>query len=96
MLDGVKIKVGGEEMTLPPLNWKATRKFFKDVTGGALDDPEQAVDLMPELLLASLARNYPELTQEELEERITPGEVLAAIPLLLQVSGFTQAQAGEA
>jgi len=96
MLDGVKIKVGGEDMTLPPLNWKAARKFFKNIVGGSLEDPEQAVDLMPELLFAALARNYPDLTQSDLEDRITPGEVLAAIPALLEVSGFTPAAPGEA
>jgi len=95
MPDGEKIMVGGEEMILPPLNWKSSRKFFKAVTSGALENPDEAVDLMPELLFAALVRNYPELTQEALEDRITPGEVLAAIPILLRVSGFSQAQAGE-
>lgn len=96
MLDGEKIMVGGEEMVLPPLNWKATRKFFKAVTTGELNDPDKAIDLMPELLFAALARNYPELTQEVMEDVITPGELMAAVPALLRVSGFSQAQVGEA
>ena len=96
MIEGVMIKVGGEEKTLPPLNWKAAKRFYKKITGGDLNDPEKVIDLFPVLLHTALLRNYPELTQEELEEVITPGELLAAIPLLLQVSGFTQASSGEA
>ena len=96
MLDGVKIMVGGEEMTLPHLNWRSVKRFFKDITGGALDDPDRAIDLMPEMLLEALVRNYPEITQAELEDRMTPGEMLAAIPKLLEVSGFTRVAAGEA
>jgi hypothetical protein len=96
MFEGITIKVGGEDMVLPPLNWKAAKRFYKDIISGDINDPEKAIDLMPEMLHVALARNYPELTQAELEDTITPGELLAAIPQLLAVSGFIQAQAGEA
>ena len=96
MLDGVDILVGGETMILPPLNWRSAKKFFKDITSGSLDNPELAIDLMPQILFAALARNYPDLTQDELEDRITPGEILSVIPKLLTVSGFVEAPKGEA
>jgi hypothetical protein len=96
MFEGITIKVGGEDMVLPPLNWKAAKRFYKEITTGEINDPDKAIDLMPELLHAALVRNYPELTMAALEDAIAPGELLAAIPLLLSVSGFTQSQEGGA
>lgn len=94
--EGVVIIVGGEDLTLPPLNWAGAKKFFKHIVAGEINNPEIAIDLMPEMLLAALIRNYPDLTMAALEQVITPGELLAAIPILMTMSGFTQAQAGEA
>jgi len=96
MFEGIMIKVNGEDMVLPPLNWRATKRFYKDIISGDINDPAKAIDLMPEMLHAALARNYPELTQDALEDIIAPGELLSAIPLLLSVSGFSQAPKGGA
>jgi hypothetical protein len=96
MFEGKTIKVGGEDMVLPPLNWKAAKRFYKDIISGDINDPEKAIDIMPDMLHAALVRNYPELTQAALEDIIAPGELLAAIPILLSVSGFLQAPEGGA
>jgi hypothetical protein len=88
MIDGEKILVGGKEKVLPPLNWKACKKFFKEITGNKLNDADLGPDLMEELIHAALVRNYPEFTRENLEEDATFGEIKDALAILLRLSGF--------
>ena len=92
MIDGETIKVGGEDKTIPPLNWKGCKKFYRAIAGGGLNDPEVGADAMSGIIYAALVRNYPELTQDQMEEAMTPGEVLAALPVVLRLSGFIQGE----
>ncbi len=86
MIDGKTIQVGGKDHTLPPMNWKVCKKFYKEIVGVKVTD--LSPDIMGELVHSALARNYPELTQEDFEDQVSPGELLGAIPLLLEISGF--------
>ena len=88
MLDGETIKVGGEDRVLPPLNWKACKKWFKAISEGKSYDPE----IMSGMLHSALVRNYPELTEDQMDEALTPTEMLTAIPVLLKLSGFTSGE----
>lgn len=89
MLDGEKIIVGGEEMVMPPLNIKAVKKFYKQLQQGL--DPSQSVEVVTEIIYEALARNYPDLTTEQLEERLSLPEMNEVLPKLLEVSGFVAA-----
>ena len=87
MLEGETIKVGGVDKIVPPLNWKGCKKFYGVIASGALNS-EAGADAMAGLIFAALVRNYPELTQDQMEEDMTPGEVMAALPVVLRLSGF--------
>lgn len=96
MLDGVKIKLGGEDYLLPPLNLKLLRKFQAEVE--CLTDPAKVKELgfteyslkaLP-LLVANLQRNYPELTAEEVEERLPVAAIPTLINKMMTTSGFEE------
>jgi hypothetical protein len=87
MLEGETIKVGGEDKIVPPLNWKGCKKFYGIIASGGLNS-EAGADAMSGLIFAALVRNYPELTQDQMEDMMTPGEVMAALPVVLRISGF--------
>ena len=71
MLEGIKINLGGREFTAPPLPLKVFRlhpdwfEILNDLTG--LPTPE-TVEIMTQIILAALQRNYPDLTAETLED----------------------------
>ena len=88
MIEGPTIKVGGEDKIMPPLNWKAVKTYWRELVAG---NPEG--ETISKVLHAALVRNYPDLTLEALEEAMSPGEVLAAFPLLVKISGFVPGEA---
>jgi hypothetical protein len=90
MVDGPKIMLGGVERVFAPLNFKALRRvgprmgvltaLTKKEAG--LVVPEEAQDLVLEIVLSSLRRNYPEVSQDEVEEHLdfrNVGEIMTAI-----------------
>lgn len=87
MLPGKKIKIGDREFVVPVLSFQGVRKLIRllkdlgDLTG-ATELTEDQLDLIADIVLLGLARNYPELTREELEEHLDLnnfGEVLTII-----------------
>jgi len=88
MIEGPTIRVGGEDKIMPPLNWKAVKTYWRELVAGS---PEG--ETISKVLHAALVRNYPDLTLEALEEAMSPGEVLAAFPLLVKISGFVPGEA---
>lgn len=102
MIDGPKINLGGVERILAPLNFKALRKVGPRMgllaglkTGMGV--PEEAQDLLVEMVLASLRRNYPEITQEEVEEHLDLRNVEPVVLALLNATGLVKGTApGEA
>jgi len=71
LVEGIKINLGGREFVAPPLPLKVFRlhpdwfETLNDLTG--LPTPE-TVEIMTQIILSSLHRNYPDLTAEELED----------------------------
>lgn len=94
MIDGIKIKLGGVDVVLPPLNLKGLRKVLPlmERWNASLTLAEQ-VDMMVPIFHAALLRNYPDLTIDEMEDRMNADEVIPAInalPGLLELSGLVQ------
>ena len=91
MIEGETIKVGGEDRIIPPLNWKGCKKFYGAIASGQLNS-ETGAEAMSGLIFAALVRNYPDMTQDEMEEKMSPGEVVAALPIVLRLSGFVSGE----
>ena len=95
MIEGRIVHMGGKDWNIPPLNFKALRRFREELgtmTAEALVNSGKVV----ELIHAALLRNYPELTLDELEDMLDMGNVMLVTEAVLSVSGLVAKQPGEA
>ncbi|MFZ5658770.1 MAG: hypothetical protein ACOY5C_02810 [Pseudomonadota bacterium] len=100
MIDGIRITMGGQEYTVPPLNFKALRQYKAPIEGLKGLNPMAMADadltLMVEIVHAALVRNYPDLRVEDVEDLLDLANAPIVLPAVFAVSGFERAQPGEA
>ena len=97
LLDGVPLRLGGQDYILPPLNLAALEKYWPVIESWG-EPPASLVQRLSEaaeLLHAALLRNYPELTLAEVKEGLDLASFPAILPQLLEVSGLTRRPPGE-
>lgn len=91
MIDGMPIEIGGKKYTLPPLGLAGLKKTAAlRSTYGSLSEEEQ-LDALLEMVHAALVRNYPDLTLDEVKDRIHAYEVTnlqGVLPALFEKSGL--------
>lgn len=102
MIEGAKLVLGGREFVAPPLPLKIFRTkadWIKAVSGlSELPGPVE-VEAITGLVHASLVRNYPELTVQEVEDLLDVVNMGPAIEAVMGVSGMKRpagAATGEA
>jgi hypothetical protein len=98
LIDGVEVSMGGRKWTVPPLNLKQIKKFEPILKGlGNLDAGNVLAqsDGMLDVIHAAVARNYPEVTHEELEEMLDLGNLLPVVQAVMGVSGLLRGEAKE-
>jgi hypothetical protein len=93
MTDINSVTIGGEAIPLPPiLNFAALKRAWPGIKAfGAATDTVERVSAAIAVVSATLARQYPELTPAEIEERLRPGEIMGlveALPAILDASGL--------
>lgn len=96
--EGVPVGLGGITYTVPPLSLGALRRLWPRIQtlrsaegGGATPDQ---LNVMLEVLHAAIARNYPELTLDELAELVDVRNVAAIADQVMSASGITAGKAG--
>lgn len=101
MIDGVKIKLGGADRIVAPLNIKTIRKLspklhlvFNVDTSKPIS--EEVWDTLVEAVMASLRRNYPEITQDEVEEFLDLRNMGPIMRAVMASSGLVETNSGEA
>ena len=90
---GKEVVLGGRKLIIAPLNFAALkqhREAFANMTAGGLPDME----LVCQLSLLSLQRNYPEMTLDEVEEIIDYGNLFEVWEALLNITAMVE-QAGK-
>jgi len=90
LLSGVKVTMGGREYTLPPLTLGSLKRIGNKInTLSKIDSVpnEEQTDAIAQIVLASVNRNYPEITQDELLEMIDLGNLKEIFEAVLGVSG---------
>jgi len=90
--EGRVVHFGGKDwiapaLTLGPIK-RLTPVLARLTLAGATDPMEQLGDIV-QVVHASLVRNYPELTVEQLEEVIEIPALSDVVHAVLEVSGFT-------
>ncbi len=97
MIEGVTIQLGGEGRIIPPLNFRALRTLQPELTllgksplgqGGFSDEQMTA---LCQVIHAALARNYPDVTLDQLEDWIDLGNAPAVIAAVMAQSGLVRA-----
>jgi hypothetical protein len=88
MIKGKEIELGGKMYVVPPLSLSKV-EYYQDqlvnFTGGL--DPK-SVKLVSEVTHAAIARNYPDMTLEEVKDILDLGNMVEVFQAVLQVSGF--------
>ena len=86
MLEGVKVELNGREFIAPPVNLafvRAHSDFFEGRKSPTLA-------FMSDAIFASLKRNYPDLTQDELEDVLDVGNMKQAFNAVMGTSGVEE------
>lgn len=98
MIDGVTIRMGGEDFIVPPLNFKQLKQIRPVLQ--SLNDPSISQDdkeaSIVKCVTMALSRNYPEMTEDRIFELVdigNSGKVMAAI---MGNSGIKEGVPGEA
>lgn len=98
-IPGVPINLGGIDFVLAPLGLRLAREFeakglaLRD--GGTATTIDAAHQFNKELILASLHRNYPEITDAELEALLDTVVESEAVSAVLLQSGLKRVKPGE-
>jgi hypothetical protein len=96
-IDGAKIRMGGEDWVVPPLNLRAVRlheQMIKDIQ--TVGSQFEGLPKIAAVALAALQRNYPELTLEQVEDLLDMGNALSVFRAIIGQSGFEEARPGGA
>lgn len=99
MIDGIVVKMSGEEYIVPPLSFKQLRSLqprlalLSSVNGIPTTEQLEAVS---EVVHAALSRNYPDLTADAVNDMLDLGNMGAIIPAIMGVSGLVTAGEGSA
>lgn len=92
MIDGKKITLGGRDFIAPPAPFSCIRKY-NDVFSG-----KQTANLtdMADIVFAALSRNYPELSQDEFDQKyLDIGNLRNAFEAVMLTSGSKESAPGE-
>src|SRR5574340_888378 len=90
---GEKIKMGDSEYVIPPLSFgllKGLQAQLKTVNSNSKTDAlsDEYLSAMFDIICASISRNYPEITREELEDMIDLGNIRKLFLAVMGISGF--------
>lgn len=97
--DGVVVRMGGRDYVVPPLTLAQLRKHEEDlrkVRDITPFSPLAEVEPAIRVIHAAMTRNYPDLTQEALEEVLDLGNVMPAFLAVCAMSGLERAKEGAA
>jgi hypothetical protein len=95
MIDGKTVHMAGTDWVIPPLNFKALRRF-RDELGTMTAEALAGSGKIIEIIHAAMQRNYPDLTLEHVEDMVDMGNVMEVTEAVLAISGLVAKQPGEA
>ena len=97
--EGQTLKLGDREFVIPPLNWKRIRKLLPVLERIREMGPvpvgqftEEMLDDYLTVIHEAVSRNYPEVSQDELEELV---DLISAPKVFMAVMGQSGLSQGE-
>lgn len=95
-IPGVAFNLGGNDFVLAPLNLLQVEAMEPVITGFKdAADMQSVSKIAQQLVLASLSRNYPDITEDDVKQLLDVGQMNAAIAAVLGVSGYKMSPPGE-
>jgi hypothetical protein len=101
MIPGPKLILGETEYMVPPLPLGALKKhkdFLARAQRGDMDGNammEEGFEKMMDCVYLALKRNYPQLTEAELEQHLDMRNISDAFNKVMESAGFKEKPAGE-
>jgi hypothetical protein len=91
LIPGVEVAMGGENWLIPPLTLGQLRRLMPKVRqlteiGAAMG--ESQIGVLVEIVAAAMQRNYPEMTQEAVENLLDLGNAGTVLNAVLTGSGL--------
>jgi hypothetical protein len=102
LVDGVSVRLGDQDITVPPMNLKALKKATPllaklrefDATKNDVP-PSDVMDALLQLVEMALSRNYKNVSAELLEEVVDMNNLPLLIEATMNSSGLRRTQPGE-
>jgi hypothetical protein len=91
MIPGIAISMSGEDFVVPPLNLGQLRRLMPKIRqlteiGSSMDEAQ--IDALIEIVTAALQRNYPETTEDHVENVLDLGNAREVLTAILTGSGL--------
>ena len=96
-IPGRALNMGGRELVLAPLTLDQVQEFEPTMTRLADSSKplrEMLADFLP-VILASLQRNYPDITLEDVRALVDVGNFKEATEAIVDISGYKRVAPGE-
>jgi hypothetical protein len=95
-IPGKVFNLAGNDYVLAPLNLRQLEELGPTIDAvGNVSSMHEVAKIAATLVLASLSRNYSDMTIERVQEIVDVGNMRAAIEAVLAVSGYRGAAPGE-
>src|SRR5574337_945295 len=95
-IPGARMNLGGRELVLAPLNLQQVEQFESVLPElGKQGSLRDALSTGVPIIHASLSRNYPEITLDEVRGLLDIGNFREALDAMLGISGYSRRQPGE-
>ncbi len=88
MIPGVTIQMGGNDWLVPPLTLGHLRRLDPSIKALTSGDVEKVLSAICTIVAAALSRNYPEMTEQRVEDLIDLGNRDAVVAAVLGNSGL--------
>lgn len=91
------VPIGDERYRIPPLAFRAVQELQEEVVSlgsmGSRPTPAQ-MNTVAKIVHAAMARNYPSLKIEDVDEMLDLGNYQEVLSAVLSIGGFTKESAG--
>lgn len=90
MFEGTTITIQGQKYIVPPLSFSGMKKIEQDLL--VLNDPKSTdfskICVMVKAIKLALRRNYPDMTDEQIEDMIDVGNINNVFDAIMGASGL--------
>jgi hypothetical protein len=94
--DGIAVTIEGREFIVPPLCLRDIKRLLPVMESIEGLPPIGMLDALVDIIHTALARNYPELTKDELEGMLDPINIKAISDRVMEASGLKKKDEPEA